>query len=171
MRGERQITETTMKEVLKETSKKSLEGPKEKREDETRPERINKPVNKVTKCWWASEKGKGYSYHGNTWLKGKTRESSQCPQWLHLLLHLSAHLGDCVVKPVASFPLPHSKLHTRTHLGSSAAPDCNVTRALLLCAGESQEGCWPQAPGHRHSHRHARQACGWGILESQVTQP
>lgn len=79
MRGERQITETTMKEVLKETSKKSLEGPKEKREDETRPERINKPVNKVTKCWWASEKGKGYSYHGNTWLKGKTRESSHVP--------------------------------------------------------------------------------------------
>lgn len=132
---------------------------------------VTKSVNKVTKCWWASEKRKGYSYYGNTWLKGKTRESSHCPQWLHLLLYLSAHLGDCVVKPVASFPPPHSKLHTRTHLGSSAAPDCNVTGALLLCAGESQEGCWPQAPGHRHSHRCARQACGWGILESQVTQP
>lgn len=37
---------------------------------------VTKPVNKVIKCWWASEKRKGYSYRGNTWLKGKTRESS-----------------------------------------------------------------------------------------------
>lgn len=41
-RGERQISETTMKEVLKEVSKRSPEGLREKREDETRPERSNK---------------------------------------------------------------------------------------------------------------------------------
>lgn len=56
------------KEGVREASKGSQEGCREKRYHETEPEGSKKKlVIKVKKCWWTSEKkGKSYSYHGNT---------------------------------------------------------------------------------------------------------
>lgn len=52
------------------------------------------------------EDREGYSYHGNSLLKGKNRGSSQCPQSLHLLLHLHAHLEDGTVKFCSQLSTP-----------------------------------------------------------------
>lgn len=52
------------------------------------------------------EDSKGYSYYGNPLLKGKSKGSSQCPQSLRLLLHLHAHLEDCLAKCCSRLSTP-----------------------------------------------------------------